>query len=456
MNEMYTKLFSGARITQMGLGLLGRGKGDALFLARAGAQLTVTDLKSTEVLASSVEPLQEYANVTFRLGEHAFEDFEEKDLVLKSAGVPLDSVHIAHARRHGVPVDMSASLFARIVDVPMVGVTGTRGKSTVTCLIEALLRADGKEVLLGGNIRGVSNLTLLEQVTKKSVGVFELDSWQCQGFGEECSLQVEGVRQGPHSPSVAVFTSFMVDHMNYYGGAMETYLADKAHIFLHQHEGDLLVIGSQALDALKPYRARIRARVVVADASHIPKAWTVRLLGPHGRYNVGIAVAVARELGVDDAVIRQVVETFGPLPGRLQYIGEHSGVRVYNDTNATTPDAVSASLRALDPENSRSVVLIAGGVDKGLEPSVMVRAIVETCARVILLPGSGTEALLRLDMLPKDRYTCVESLTEAVDEAFRVAGIGQTIVLSPGFSSHNLFKNEYDRGDQFNALVQSK
>src|SRR3989339_101878 len=293
-------IFKGKKITQMGLGLLGRGIGDAAFLARHGADLIVTDIKSGADLTESLAKLTDYTNITYRLGQHVEEDFCERDLILKGAGVPFDSKYIATARKHGVPIDMSASLMARISGIPMLGVTGTRGKSTVTYLLERMLQADGRHVVLGGNVRGVSNLALLDTVQEDSFGVFELDSWQCQGFGEEYSLEVQGIRQGPISPEVAVFTTFMPDHLNYYHNDIELYLRDKANIFLHQSASDTLVIGRQALSALEKYKKNIQAHVIVADESDVPARWKSHLIGVHNRYNIGIAIATARALGMDD------------------------------------------------------------------------------------------------------------------------------------------------------------
>jgi UDP-N-acetylmuramoylalanine--D-glutamate ligase len=441
-------IFAGKRITQMGLGVLGRGIGDAAFLARQGAELVVTDMKTKEALTVALQELALYPAITYRLGEHMLADFENRDLILKGAGVPLASPYIAHARSHHVPVDMSASLFARTTGIPIVGVTGTRGKSTVTHLIEAILRADGRTTLLGGNVRGVSNLALFDVVTSEHIGVFELDSWQCQGFGEEYSLASSLVRQGPLSPHVAVFTTFMPDHLNYYGGDLVAYLKDKTHIFAHQGESDVCIVGKQALEALTPYKKQMRAHVIVADASDVPKGWHVALPGAHNRYNVGVAVATARALGVDDAVIESVVASFQALPGRLEKVREYHGVAIYNDTNATTPDATRTALLALDPEQKKRIVLIMGGADKQLDTTALQEALLMYTKNVVLLAGTGTDTLT---------YTApvAHTLGEAVQEAWKQCVPGDILLFSPGFASFGMFANEYDRGEQFNALVHA-
>jgi len=435
----------------MGLGLLGRGIGDAAFLARHGAVLTVTDQKTGVELADSLRQLGEYANIEYTLGEHAEKDFEDRDLVLKGAGVPLDSKYIKTARKAGVPVDMSASLFGRIAPIPMVGVTGTRGKSTVTHVVEQILRADGRKVLLGGNVRGVSNLSLLEKVTPDSTAVFELDSWQLQGFGEEKSLNMLDVKQGPHSPHVAIFTTFMADHMNYYNGSMKDYLADKAHIFQHQTEEDIVVIGKQALDALAPYMTSMKGQVIIADEHALPEHCEVPLLGEHNRYNIGIAVATGRALGVSDETIRSAVQAVSPVPGRLEYLRSIRGIDLYNDNNATTPDATAAALAALDPDKKKNIILIAGGADKGLDTAVLHAAAEEHVKACVFLPGTGTERLLKECDMPLPRQ--VEELPQAAEAACNVAESGDIVLFSPGFASFGQFKNEYERNDQFVQLV---
>lgn len=463
-------IFSGKKITQMGLGLLGRGIGDAQFLARHGAELIVTDKKSPEELKDSVAQLASFPTITLRLGAHDHADFRDRDLVLKGAGVPLDAPHIETARSTGVPVDMSASLFARIAGVPMVGVTGTRGKSTVTHLLyQILLRAYTlglgnprgvtdrtglpSKPVLGGNVRGVSNLALLDSVEPDHVGVFELDSWQCQGFAEERSLDAPGVRQGPLSPQVAVFTTLMPDHMNYYGNNMELYCKDKAQIFLHQRSGDVLVMGRQAIPFLEPYRSRMQGTVVIADEATLPDDWRVAIPGIHNRYNAGLALATARALGIEDTITREAVESYRALPGRLEYVSHIRGIPVYNDNNATTPDATVVALSALDPERKKNVILIAGGADKNLSLGTLCDALDVHVRALFLIPGTGTTRL-KVEY-GHDDVEEVPTLEIAYTRALACAKAGDTILFSPGFASFGQYANEYERNDEFMNLVQA-
>jgi UDP-N-acetylmuramoylalanine--D-glutamate ligase len=211
--------FKGKKITLMGLGLLGRGVGDAEFLAACGAELIVTDLKTAQELAPSIERLKKFDNIIYHLGGHQLEDFEDRDMVIRASNAPLDSPFIADAREHGIPVEMDASLFAKLSPATIVGITGTRGKSTVTHLIYEMARSAGKNPFLGGNERGTATLPLLLKTDGASTIILELDSWQLQGF--------EDARASPH---ISVWTNFLPDHMNYYKGDMDRYFEDKAAI----------------------------------------------------------------------------------------------------------------------------------------------------------------------------------------------------------------------------------
>ncbi len=425
----------------MGLGLLGRGLGDTKFLAELGAELIVTDLKSEAELAPSLAKLKDFPNITYRLGKHELADFQNRDFILKGPNVPNDSSYLAEARKQGIPIKMSASWFAELADIPVVGVTGTRGKSTTTELIRQIMEAGGLNVLLGGNVRGVSTLALLPEVKADSIALMELDSWQCRGFGDA------GL-----SPEVAVFTTFYPDHLDYYRGDMEAYLADKAEIFLHQKPEDTLVVSTEALPILKEkYGTKVRSRLVVADPTKFPNGWRMDLPGEHNRLNAMCAWKAAEALGIDEDVIRKTITRFRGVPGRLEFVREIEGVKIYNDTTATTPEATLAALRALDPECQKSIVLIMGGADKSLDMSGLLAEIPAHTRKVLLLMGSGTERIQ--NSMPE--ATVYESLESAVKSAADSAQRGDIILFSPAFASFGMFKNEFDRGDRFVALVKS-
>jgi len=433
--------FKGKKITVMGLGLLGRGVGDIRFLAEQGTSLIVTDLKTKEQLAESLASLAPFPDIQYTLGEHKIEDFHNRDLILKAPQTPVGSVYIEEAKKWGTPVTMSTALFARFareMGVTVVGITGTRGKTTTTELIAHILKTAGKKILLGGNIRGVSTLALLPELTPDTIAVLELDSWQLQGFREE-----------ELSPDVAVFTTFYPDHMDYYAGNMEAYLEDKAEIFAHQRVGDTLVLGAQAArEVLAEYPAP-PVKPILTSVSDVQN-WTLQIPGGHNLENAACAKAATLALGIPEEAIREAVESFPGVAGRLELVREVNNVAIYNDTTATTPEATLAALRAVSSKGKRPI-LIMGGYDKGLDMHELLTEVPRLAKRVILLSGTGTERILPF----LEDASVYDELKPAVEEAVRYALPGDAILFSPAFASFGMFVNEYERGDKFNAIVQA-
>lgn len=430
--------FRGKKVTLMGLGLLGRGIGDARFLVTAGAELIVTDMKSAEALQPALDALAGLP-ITFRLGEHRLEDFRGRDIVLVAPKTPLTSPYVAEARASGAHVTMSAALaatFAQDAGVPVVGVTGTRGKTTTTEMTAAILREAGRRVHVGGNIRGISTLEMIPTLGDDSVLVLELDSWQLQGFRDE-----------KVSPDIAVFTTFYPDHLDYYPD-MDSYLADKASIFKHLPPNGTLVLGPQVAEiVMEKYGSELPAKTIRARSFD----GNLGVPGDHNRENAGCAREAARALQVPDETIAKALAAFEGVAGRLALTRELDGIRFYNDTTATTPDATLAALSALDPDGKRNIVLIMGGSDKGLDMNRLLIELPKRTKRVIMLAGTGTNRVL--EFVPG--ASVFDSLTAALHEAVQAAGQGDIVLLSPAFASFGMFTNEYDRGDQYDALVRA-
>ena len=440
----YKSYFKGKKITVMGLGLLGRGVGDAEFLASCGADLIVTDLKSKKELDPSLKKLKRFKNIKYVLGGHRFQDFRNRDMILKAAGVPLNSQYIQHAKKKGIPVEMSASLFAKLSRLPVVGITGTRGKSTVTHMIAHGLKTAGIKFILGGNIVGISNLSLLPKAKNASIAVLELDSWQLQGFGDS-----------KFSPHISVFTTFYPDHMNYYGNKMKHYFTDKAAIFKYQKKGDILIVGNQAFPFIKKMGGNFSSNVI-KSSSKLPKGFSVSIPGEHNEYNASLAIDVLRALDLKDSIIKKALKSFNGVPGRLELLKEAGGVRYYNDTTATTPEATVAALKALGSKNSggKKVILIMGGSDKGLDMTKLILVLEKFSKSVILLSGSGTEIVKPIISKFKVFAGEFSSLEDSLKKARELAKKGDIVLFSPAFASFGMFKNEFDRGEQFNKLVK--
>lgn len=464
MIKNYKQQFKNKKITVMGLGLLGRGLGYTKFLAECGADLIVTDLKTKEQLATSLKVLSKFENIKYVLGEHRLEDFRGRDLVIKAAGVPLDSIYIEEAKNNNIPVEMDVSLFSKSApNVTLIGVTGTRGKSMTTTLIYEILKANEKslkkKVYIGGNIRGVATLPLLKKVNDGDILVCELDSWQLQGFGES--------RISPH---ISVFTTFMPDHMNYYKDSMEKYFEDKANIFKFQKENDILIVrsGMKKFISKKETKSnkvgspdasteafRVKGQLVVVNPDDVA-VWKFNVPGIHHRENLACAVKVAEVVGLPLSKIKKAVSEFKDLEGRLQFLREYKGIKIYNDNNATTPEATIAGLEALSnlkPGLGPKIILVCGGADKKLSLTNFVKAVNKYCKRVVLIPGTGTTKLVN-DYKLRVKYEVGDDFNDVIDRTLKHSEQDDIILFSPAFASFGMFNNEYERNDLFMKIIK--
>lgn len=435
----YGESFKGKKVTVMRIGLIGRGIGDTAYMAEAGAIITVADAAPQEVMQGAVDALSSYSNITFKFGPYNFADFKDADFVLVGAGAPLDEPVLVACNDAGIPLKQSAALFAELSEIPIIGITGTRGKSTVTHMIHHVLTTvfDGP-VLLGGNVRGLSNLQLLKQVTDEAVAVMELDSWQLQGFG-----------WAKRSPQEAVFTNFMEDHMNYYHNDMETYFADKANIFKYQEDTDTLVTTPEVFEwAKKLPGATLGQEVILVDASVIPEDANLAMPGEHNRLNAALALEALKALGLEEEEIFSGLASFPGVEGRLQYLGEIDDIKIYNDNNATTPQAVIMGMKAVGNSDDKNVIWIGGGAAKEIDTTKLLETIPVYCKKVVLLTGTGTDTI-------KDKVECevVESMEAAVKAGIAMGDPGDVLLFSPGFASFGMYKNEYERNDDFVRVV---
>lgn len=426
--------WKGKRVTVMGLGLHGGGVGATGFFAKAGAKVTVTDLKSRRELAPSIAKLKGLP-IQYVLGRHRAQDFIEAGLVIQNPGVPAESPYLKIARRHGVPIDTDVGVFFQ--NVPrgrIIGVTGTKGKSTTAALVAAMLKKKFPGTILAGNIR-TSVLEALPQVLRsKAPVVLELSSWQLEGLA-------------PHkkSPRLAVITSVFPEHLNRYP-SMHAYAEAKKHIVRFQEKEDIAVLNREN-KIIRGLARGIRPKIIwFSSRDALPYQRDIKVPGRHNLSNVAAVIAIAKLYGVPQNKIREALRNFEGLEGRLEIVAKKRGVRFYNDTTATAPDATIAALKSFS--ELERVILIAGGTDKNLDYRPVAQFLTHCPPKAtVFLPGSATEKLQKaLGML---RSESVKDMGEAVRTAWQIAQKGDIILLSPGAASFGLFQHEFDRGEQF-------
>ena len=448
----------GRRVLVMGLGLFGGGVGAVRFLCREGARVTVTDLRPAEALRESLRAL-ETLPVVYRLGGHEAADFRAADLVVANPGVPRSSPFLKVAGKRGIPVTTEICLFAERCKAPVVGITGSSGKTTTTALVGEMMRRKAPRTMVGGNIGG-SLLDRLEETTADTHVVLELSSFQLDRLADQ-----------KWSPQTAAITNFAPNHLDIHG-SLEAYKRAKRQIIAHQGDGDVEVLngddpevrqwsgnGRRVVFGMQPAPGcdvyldgcHIRHRIGESEKT-ICQANALALPGRHNLSNALAACAAALTCGVNEADIAAVLASFKGVPHRLERVAEIRGVTYFNDSIATSPDRTQVALSALPP----GVVLIAGGYDKGLAYGALGRQIGRRVSHLVLTGQTADAIAESVPAGSPTRILRAGSLDDAVSEAARRAAPGSTVLFSPASASYDCFRNFTERGERFRQLVLNK
>ncbi len=424
-----SKNFKGKKVVIMGLGSNEGGSGisSALFFLRRGANLLITDLRKEEEFKKQLTKLEKFrtaGRVEYVFGRHRKKDFKKADIIFKNPGVPKDSPYLKTARENGIPIINDWTIFFE--ERPnnlLIGITGTKGKSVTAALIYEMLKNSGADAVLCGNI-GKSPLAILNKIKKDTIVVAELSSWLLQEF-----------KTIKKSPRIAVVTNLMPEHLDKYKSLRE-YYGDKENIFKFQKKDDWLILNRDDME-VKKFAKKAKAKII----------W---FSGNEGR--CAAAVAVAEVLGIPRKIIEKTLKNFKGVPHRLELVGEKGGVKYINDSAATMPEAVIFALNSLKRYRGK-IILIAGGVDKKLNYKNFAKEVNGSVKALILFPGTATDKILKENVRGLTPIIA-RGMKEAVARAKGLARRGDVVLLSPGAASFNMFKNEFDRGDQFKKSVK--
>ena len=407
--------------------VLGAGRsGGALarFLLSRGDLVTVSDVtepKSPPALPEGVETVY---------GPQDEGLLDGIDSVYASPGVPWDAPLLEAARRRGVEVSSEIDLFFRHCPAPIVGITGTNGKTTTTALTGDVLRQGDRPVLVGGNI-GETVLDRLSEVTPRHWVVLELSSFQLESVAR------------PHAHIGAVL-NVTPDHLDRHH-TMEAYTAAKARLVEPMEADDFAVLNGR--DGRCRAMAQLtRGQVVWFDEVRPDPPMPVP--GEHNLLNARAAVAIGRAAGLEDEPIFRAIAGFGGVEHRLELVAEKDGVRWFNDSKATNPDAGQVGVGSFP---GTPVTLIAGGRGSGFELGPWLRE-VRRRTRVVILIGESADALE--SALEGHRVLRAQDLEDAVALAAAEARPGEVVLLSPGYKSFDMFESYEDRGRQFKAAVR--
>jgi UDP-N-acetylmuramoylalanine--D-glutamate ligase len=423
--------FAGKRVTVLGLGHFGGGSAVARWLVEQGARVRVSDQSSKEKLADSVALLADLP-IEFRLGaDQSLHDVTEADLVVASPAIPPHSPYLLAANSGGIPVTTEICLFVQRCPAKTIGVTGTKGKSTTSTLLNLMLSASRK-TWFGGNI-GRSLLADLPNIHRDDLVLLELSSFMLDHLG----------RIGL-SPNVAVVTMISSDHLDWHG-SQQNYIAAKANIVRHQKPGDFAVLNPRDETAMS--FAKLTPATVVPVDTHA--RFDLKLAGEHNQLNAQTAFTAAGLFGIDRPTAQKAIADFTGLSHRLELVHESHGIRFINDSISTIPDAAIAALRSFP---AGKVIQIVGGSDKKHLPIDAMCAALAEQAKAILCIGETADAIARL--LPNDRAHVCQTLEAAVTQANSLATPGDIVLLSPGHPSYDQFTNFESRGAAFARLCR--
>ena len=450
---------AGQHVIVMGAARQGRALGR--WLPTVGARVTLTDSRPASALSDVLAEF-EGTSVTLALGGHPLALLDDCDVLCVSGGVPLTIPFIQTALQRGIRVTNDAQLFLERCPAPVIGITGSAGKTTTTALTGAMCRAAGRTTYVGGNIGNVL-LDVLPQIAPDDCVVMELSSFQLELMTT--------------SPAIAAVLNVTPNHLDRHG-TMDAYRAAKAHVYTHQQPTDTAVFGiddplartmrAEAPGQTAAFSMREPAEVgawLAGDVLHLAHAGKtheigprsmIRLRGDHNVNNVLAASTLAAIRGVPLGAIRAAIQDFTGEEHRLEQVAEIDGVTWINDSIATAPERASAALRSF----SEPLVLLAGGRDKNLPWAEFAALAVQTCRAVITFGEFGPQVAAHIAQAQAqasggrlEHVHQVEDLPAAVAAARSLAQRGDVVLLSPGGTSYDAYQDFAARGQHFRDLV---
>lgn len=435
------------RVTIIGLGLHGGGIGTAEFFSDQGAAVIVTDIRSETVLAPAIKKLAN-RGITFIIGSHRYEDFTDRDLILRNPGVPPTSPYILHAKDEGILVLTDAALFLRDTTSFVVGITGTKGKTTAATLMHHAFESLVCPVELVSVPEGTPFLTALKNAPPLIVA--EFSSWD-----------LEGVHDIHKSPKIALVTNLFPDHLNRHK-TMEAYAIAKSAVGVYQAPEDSIVYPKN-MDSVLPIVKESGGHHIAVTEEEIAALPKLRMIGEHQKRNAALVAAAIKasfahpqfpktSATYQENVVFDAIAEFSGMSGRFEALPDRANRHFINDTTATNPGATIEALKNI----TTPIVLIAGGEGKELPYDELLSEIIQRVRHVVLLDGSASSTLQ--SGLKKSGYTAISAgimdMNDAVAQAMAVSEAGDTILLSPAASSLNAYANEFDRGEQFTHAIE--
>ena len=446
--------FQGKRVLVMGLGRFGGGLDSALFAAKAGATVVVTDLASETELEGSIEKLEGY-DISFRLGEHREVDFRQTQILIVNPAVPPGNQFVQTARKAGAMVTSQMELFFQLCPARIIGITGANGKSTTTSLTAHLLKSGCgqpdvgySDIWLGGNIGHQPLLDIVDQIRDDDLVVLEISNFQ-----------LEQLAQVHASPDMALITNLTANHLDRHG-TFEAYCRVKEGIFQYQTPtADTLAVSIfNAEDSItrawyQKYLNDVNRKCLAFSADDVPDeyAGVFQLPGRVNRSNLAAALAIVSCFNIGSDRIAEAIETFEGLPNRCRFIAEKNGVCWYDDSKATTPVSTMAALNGID----KPKILIAGGYDKQISFVELGTCIAERAKAAVLIGQTASKIAEAIKSIPSDcMIRRADSMEQAVQISYELAALGDIVLMSPACASYDMFNNYIQRSEAYINAVK--
>ncbi len=430
--------FEKKKVLILGLGLNEGGVGAARFFSKAGAKVRVTDIKSKEDLEQSLKALEEYKDIEYTLGEHKYEDIDWADIIIRNPALRPDNPYRQYAQKAGKRVELDMGILLDFIDSKkVIGVTGTKGKSTTTSLLYKILQEAQKKVVFAGNI-GKSVLDVLDVIDEDHLLLLEISSFQLEAWQEH-----------KVSPHWALITNIYPDHLNYHYD-FEDYVRAKKVIADFQEDKDILFLRKDdPVTTSDDFKETILSQIKFFSKDDLPDGFKPELKGDHNLDNIAASVALAKALDVPEKIALSAAKEFKGIEFRLELIKQLGQLKIYNDSASTNPDSSIQALKALP--NS---ILIAGGMNKNLVYKDYAYWIDRLATEVYFLEGSATEEI-KFYLKDKEKMRSTYRDLRTLLQDLKKSEMGsKTVLFSPGATSFNLFDNEFDRGRKFNKAVK--
>lgn len=449
---------TGRKIALLGLGIENQALLNWFIKNKLEADITICDMRSPEALGERYDKLAKKKNIHWQLGFSFNRNLFEYDILFRSPGWTVRCPGIKEAKkRRGETIEATSALnlFLEICPtINTVGVTGTKGKGTTSSIITAILKGGFSRmnptssrlrgvkqasVYLGGNI-GIAPFAFIDKIQKTDWVVLELSSFQLEDM--------------THSPKIAVFTNFTREHLapadpnnpNYHCN-MSEYWQAKANIFLNK-ENKFLIANQKLKSKVESQKSKVDGKIIYFTKSQLQTL----LPGEHNLENIAAAEEVATIAKVPKEAIAKAVKKFTGLVHRIELVRQLAGVRYYDDSFATTPEATIIALRSF----TEPITILLGGADKGADFKKLAAQVRQSCSFVVLLKGESTDRI-KTELLRagfgEDKMKEVDNIVEAVSLAQNKAQAPGVVLLSTACASFGMFKNYKERGDLFKEAV---